>query len=119
MKYLILGLIVMNLCLSCKKHAEEPPPISADYWGEASALKNGKPWAAHPVCWNDDESLGGYDVLETEHTNQIVLEALDTISKELRGTFNLTYIIHGDHIPGWPDTVRLTDGKFHGKLIKK
>jgi hypothetical protein len=72
------------------------------------------------TLWDDDQGLGGYDVLESDSaTNQIVLASYDTLSKEIQGTFNVTYIVHGDHLPNLPDIVRIKDGKFHGKLIKK
>jgi hypothetical protein len=61
----------------------------------------------------------GYDILETANINEIVVESYDTLSKEIRGTFDVTFIVSGRPYPNSPDTLRLQDGKFHGKLIKK
>lgn len=66
-----------------------------------------------------DLALGDYDILETDSTNYLTLSSYDTLSKEIKGSFNLTFIVHKRPYSNAPDTIRFRDGKFHGKLIKK
>ena len=175
MKYFFYFALI-SLFLACGKN-QEKPSLPENYWGEASAERNGKPWATNPVCWinivnktnviieldsfinnyylkesliifdippflgtykvnkltaakdlnsslsmwDADLSIGGYTLLESDsNTNRVTLTSYDTLSKEIKGTFNLTYIVvpPGPY-PDYPDTIRFRNGKFHGKLIKK
>jgi hypothetical protein len=70
--------------------------------------------------WDADQPLGGYHILESDSsTNVVSLTAYDTLSKEIKGTFNLSFIVSGRPYPSYPDTIRLKNGQFSGKIIKK
>lgn len=70
--------------------------------------------------WDSDLPLGGYNILESDSsTNVVALTSYDTLTKEIKGTFNLTFIVSGRPYPSYPDTIRMKNGQFSGKLIKK
>lgn len=70
--------------------------------------------------WEGDLPLGEYEILEADSaTNTVTLSTYDTLSKEIKGTFNLSFIVTDKPYPTYPDTIRLKNGKFSGKLIKK
>ena len=165
----------ISFLLACGRDPEKPS-LPNDYWGEASAERNGKPWTTNPACWIDrndntnivvqldsfidnyylkesliilgippslgtysvhkltvakdlnsslsmwdaDLPIGGYSLLESDsNNNQVTLSSYDTLSKEIKGTFNLTYIFVSKPFPNYPDTLRFRNGRFHGKIIKK
>jgi hypothetical protein len=83
-----------------------------------NAVKDGQTDAFLNV-WSGDQSLGAYDILESDSTNRLILESYDTLSKEIRGKFDLTFIVRKRPYPNAPDTIRFREGKFHGKLHKK
>ena len=162
--------------ISCKKeNTGETPKFPPNYWGEASAQKNGIIWKAAPVCqtnfnnnntstieidsfingsflteslmfqevplaigtydvfkstgvdngvldshlyfWESDVPLGLYHVLEG-FPNQLTISSYDTTSKEIKGAFTLTLLVDHRPYPGAPDTIRFTNGQFHGRLYK-
>ncbi len=59
-----------------------------------------------------------YDVLETED-NFLQIESFDANSREIKGTFQVTFIItrRSTEPSTLPDTLRFTNGKFHTKII--
>lgn len=176
MKTYIYTLFSLVIFFSCEKaNNGETPKFSPNYWGEATAQKNGSLWQADPVCrmdivdsatmkiqldsfvdgsflkeslvfkevppivgnydvfrktededgkvhaylyyWQSDVPLGVYHVLEGS-TNRLVLESFDNTSKEIKGSFDLTLIVDHRPYPTAPDTIRFTNGKFHGRLYK-
>jgi hypothetical protein len=177
MKHIFWMLAIAGLYISCKDPDPAPPTLPDDYWGEASAQKNGQLWTANPACYisiidgktinlqldsffaeyylkealhfsgipfdtgtyevarlditqdenveashgyfDDDVSIGAYQILETDGSNFLVLESYDILSKEIKRKFDLTFIVSKRPYPGAPDTIRFREGKFHGKLHKK
>ncbi len=173
MKYFPVIFFLIWLYVACNRNPDPEPFLPDDYWGEASAEKNGELWVAHPACWIDlvnntniniqidsfysgsylaesltivaippfpgtykilksgplphsyldisdgDQQLGLYLISESDSTNQMTLDSYDTLSKEIKGTFNLTFLVEHRPYSYSPDTIRFRDGKFHGKLIKK
>jgi hypothetical protein len=70
--------------------------------------------------WDSDQPLGGYSLIESDsNTNIVSLTAYDTLSKEIKGTFNLSFIVSERPYSSYPDTIRFKNGKFSGKIIKK
>ena len=169
MKPALLLLLAVNLFIACKK---DPEP--SRYWGEATAIINGKPWTAHPIAWlspvsgnnclieidsidqfaalrqgldffkvpfkpgthpvvNSDSQVddtlvgadfyyldydvlyGNYKILEADSSSFVNLQSYDSITKELRGSFNLTFIATLKPA-GEPDTLRVRNGTFHTRV---
>ncbi len=48
MKHTLYFAFVALSLASC--YEPEKPSLSEDYWGEASAERNGKPWKTNPAC---------------------------------------------------------------------
>lgn len=178
MRHFILLFFIITLCNSCKKDQNNAVPTTQppNYWGEASAEKNGLSWEANPVCktdiidsntiniqldsfvngfflkesltfhavpraagsydvfklsepydgktaaylfyWEDDVPLGIYHLIEGDTINHLVLESFDSNTKELKGNFELTFLVEHRPYPTAPDTIRFTNGRFHGRLYK-
>lgn len=175
MKHLFWILVAAVCFAACKDPKPEPTSLPEGFWGTASALQNGKPWAATPFCridlidgetltiqldsfwhgdylvealdfykippmsgtydifprntdekprsdfhyWDYDVVLGSYKILETAKPNQLVIESYDTASEELKGTFDLVFLVSKRPYPTAPDTIRFREGKFHGRIHKK
>ncbi len=180
MKYSICLLTAMIIFTACDKKTDVEPVLAEDYWGGASAEKDGEAWIAYPACWinlidkknivieidsfakgqrlyylkeslvidkippmsgtyqveksfvdtagtnahfsywNYDELLGIYNILESDSaTNRVTLASYDTLTKEIKGSFNLTFLAQTRSFPEAPDTVRFKNGTFHGKVVKK
>jgi hypothetical protein len=68
--------------------------------------------------WEDDILTGIYKVLESDSSSFVALTSFDSLSKEVKGTFDLTFISVRKPHPSYPDTVRFRDGVFHTKLIR-
>ncbi len=71
---------------------------------------------AHYFILEDDIILGNYTVLESDSSSFITLTSYDSTSKELKGIFDITFIV--DHRPNasYPDTIRFRNGRFHTRL---
>ena len=70
--------------------------------------------------WDDDQPLGDYEIVEADSaTNKVTILSYDTLSKEIKGTFNLTFKVTKRPYPDYPDTIRYTNGVFHGKKTPK
>lgn len=67
---------------------------------------------------DEDVILGYYEILEADSSSFVTLISYDTLSKEVRGTFDLTFIAVHKPTPDAPDTLRLRDGVFHTRVIK-
>jgi hypothetical protein len=167
------SLFVLLAIISCAPTPEKPS-LPEDYWGEASAQRNGMPWKANPACyisprnqtniivsidsfienyylkeslviadippfigtypvknfridenilhsvlsmWESDFPLGEYRILDSDsNTNRVTLLSYDTLSKEITGAFNLSFLVSHQPYLSSPDTIRFTNGFFHGRL---
>ena len=69
--------------------------------------------------WEGDLGLGYYTVLESDSSSFVTLESYDPITKELRGRFDLTFIVAHRPYAGAPDTLRVRNGRFHTKVRDK
>jgi hypothetical protein len=65
-----------------------------------------------------DVQSGYYNVLETAQ-NIISVDVLDTISNEVRGKFNVTFINKYPKSGLAPDTIRFKNGVYYTKIHKK
>lgn len=65
-----------------------------------------------------DLILGYYNVLEADSSNFVTVLSYDTLSKEVKGTFDITFIVAQRPYAGAPDTIRLHNGVFHTKVLK-
>lgn len=65
-----------------------------------------------------DVTLGSYHLIEYDTSNRLVIDSFDDLSKEIKGTFNLTFLVDQRPYPAAPDTIRFINGKFHGRLYK-
>jgi hypothetical protein len=75
---------------------------------------------ANLSMWDEDQPLGYYELIESDsNTNLVSLTSYDTLSKEIKGTFNLSFIVSERPYSSYPDTIRFKNGKFSGKIIKK
>lgn len=64
-----------------------------------------------------DEFKGNYTILESDSSSFVTLESYDTITKEIKGRFDLTFIKDIKPYPEASDTIRFRDGYFHTKII--
>lgn len=62
------------------------------------------------------ELLASYDILDGTGSF-LILEKVDSITKEFRGELNLEFIVDFKEEKGMPDTIRLKNGSFFGSLI--
>ena len=70
--------------------------------------------------WIDDQTDGYYTVLESDSSSFVSLTSYDTTTKELRGTFTITFIaVHKPPYPGATDTLRVRNGVFHTRVRDK
>jgi len=67
---------------------------------------------------DQDVLYGVYKVLESDTTNAITISSYDSVSREIKGTFNVTFVPEHLPYPGAPDTIRFRNGQFHTKIIK-
>lgn len=65
-----------------------------------------------------DILYGVYKILEADSSSFITLTSYDSVSREVKGTFDVTFIKEIKPYPSAPDTIRLRNGKFHTKVIK-
>ena len=65
-----------------------------------------------------DVLYGVYKVLESDTTNAITISSYDSVSREIKGSFNVTFVPEHLPYPGAPDTIRFRNGQFHTKIIK-
>ncbi|MDP1813484.1 MAG: hypothetical protein Q8K92_03465 [Leadbetterella sp.] len=63
----------------------------------------------------DDIVLGYYKVLELDSSSYITLTSYDSVSNEISGIFDITFLKEqGGSL--YPDTLRFRDGQFHTKV---
>lgn len=65
-----------------------------------------------------DILYGVYKILEADSSSFITLTSYDPVSREVKGTFDVTFIKEIKPYPNAPDTIRLRNGKFHTKVIE-
>ena len=63
-----------------------------------------------------DIVIGSYNILGG-NPNSLTLESYDAVSKEFRGSLDLIFIVDQKSEATLPDTIRISKGVFHGKLI--
>ncbi|MBK8923611.1 MAG: hypothetical protein IPM81_19315 [Saprospirales bacterium] len=73
---------------------------------------------SHYFFNDDDFLLGYYDVLEADSSSFMTILSYDTVTREVKGTFEATYIVKQRPYPGAPDTIRLRNGVFHTKVLQ-
>ncbi len=83
---------------------------------------NIKPISTYATFWQDGDVLCDYyHVYEGDSlTNNITITAIDSTTKEIRGTFNVTYIRDTLRVKCYPnteDTIRITNGQFNTKIF--
>ena len=66
--------------------------------------------------WTADQADGRYTILESDSSSFVTMQSYDSITKELRGTFDLTFIVFHRPYPSSPDTLRVRNGVFHTKV---
>lgn len=69
--------------------------------------------------WEADLALGLYKVLESDSSSFVTVDSYDSTTKELRGKFDITFIVAHRPYPGAPDTLRVRNGVFHTKVREK
>ena len=67
---------------------------------------------------DDDVLFGTYKILESDSSSFVTVESYDTLSKEIKGRFDLTFIVDIKPFVDAPDTIRLRNGVFHTKVVK-
>ncbi len=68
--------------------------------------------------FNDyDLLLGYYDVLEADSSSFVTITSYDTLTREVKGAFEATFIVRQRPYSGAPDTIRLRNGIFHTKVL--
>jgi hypothetical protein len=65
-----------------------------------------------------DVLYGTYKVLESDSSSFITITSYDPVSKEVKGTFDVTLVKEIAPGPNAPDTIRFRNGMFHTKVIK-
>lgn len=66
---------------------------------------------------DDDFLLGYYDVLEADSSSFLTITSYDTVTKEMKGKFEVIFKVTQRPYPGAPDTIRLQNGVFHTKVL--
>jgi hypothetical protein len=68
----------------------------------------------------NDSYTGEFKIMESDSLqNFITILSVDSVSKEIIGTFNATFILwfKSEDVPNNPDTIRFKNGVFNTKLI--
>jgi len=65
-----------------------------------------------------DILYGSYDILESDSSSFVTLLSYDSITKEVKGEFDLTFIVKYKPYKEAPDTIRLRNGTFHTRIFK-
>lgn len=65
-----------------------------------------------------DILYGVYKILEADSSSFITITSYDSVSKEVKGTFDVTFITEIKPYSSAPDTIRMRNGAFHTKVIK-
>lgn len=65
-----------------------------------------------------DVLSGSYNILTSDSLSFVTISYIDTVSKEIKGDFNLIFIFANKPYANAPDTIRLTNGKFNTKIIQ-
>ena len=72
--------------------------------------------------WHVDHDViySSYKILESDSSSFITLTSYDTISQEIRGHFDLTFIKDQANPEfDFPDTIRFRNGVFHTKILEQ
>ncbi len=71
---------------------------------------------AHYGLSDADVSLGDYHVLNGAEPNFFTVDSYDSVSREIKGRFELTMLVSRRPDPSAPDTVRFMQGTYHTRL---
>ena len=63
-----------------------------------------------------DITLGDYHILNDAKPNYFTVDSYDSVSREIKGRFEVTFLVNRAPDANAPDTVRFTEGKFHARL---
>lgn len=63
-----------------------------------------------------DTPLGDYHILNDAEPNYFMVDSYDSVSREIKGRFEVTFLVNHAPDANAPDTVRFTEGKFHARL---
>lgn len=63
-----------------------------------------------------DTALGDYHILNDAEPNYFTVDSYDSVSREIKGRFEVTFLVNHAPDANAPDTVRFTEGKFHARL---
>ncbi len=63
-----------------------------------------------------DVPLGDYNIINGAESNYIAIDSYDTVSREIKGRFEVTMLVNKRPSADAPDTVRFTQGTFHTRL---
>ena len=72
--------------------------------------------------WHVDQDViySSYKILESDSSSFVTLTSYDTISQEIRGHFDLTFIKDQANPEfDFPDTIRFRNGAFHTKVFDR
>lgn len=66
-----------------------------------------------------DVIMAYYLVAESDSSSFLTVTSYDSLSGEVRGSFEATFAVYGRHDKSYPDTIRLRNGQFHTRIIPK
>ncbi len=66
-----------------------------------------------------DVIMAYYLVAESDSSSFITVTSYDSLSGDIRGSFDATFAVYGRHDKSYPDTIRLRNGRFHTRIIPK
>ncbi len=65
-----------------------------------------------------DLALGDYHILNGAKPNYFAVDSYDSVSREIKGRFEVTFLVNRRPEANAPDTLRFTEGKYHARLDK-
>ena len=96
------------------------PPVTGVYKAHklvTATSAQQKPYSVLTM-WDYDLPLGQYDLMAGDTTNWVSLDSYDTITKEISGRFELTFVVTKRPYANYPDTIRFRNGTYHGRLYR-
>ncbi len=88
--------------------------------GKRNIEMNNTSLGATFTYWDGDQTDGYYTVLESDSSSFVTVKSYDSITKELRGTFDITFLaVHKPPYANAQDTLRVRNGSFHTKVRDK
>jgi hypothetical protein len=62
---------------------------------------------------------GDYGIIEADSSSFVMIDSYDTVSREIKGWFDLLFTAIHKPSSDAPDTIRITKGVFHGKVLNR